>query len=367
MTDQNKINSVAIFGNDSSVLQLAVKIVNSKRKVLLFATTPEEIEEFKEEINFISENLDDKITFTTTLDDIINTNLIIDIFPESNSIKKDILGEISNGISDSTIYASDIFFESVTSFAENNKIPERIIGTHFNYSEDGSSFVEIIPGVKTPGELVSTISDFFESINQPYILSKDSPGFIVEKLNQIYLGEAVRIFEEELADATTIDWMVKQNTLLEIGPLEKLDLTGINYNLKISEFLYQQTYNDSRFKPSLTLKRMVEANHLGYKTKFGFYDYHTGFAIAEPHDTDSSSQWIFDRILVTVINTAYDIISKKISSKKDVNTVFQFLFKTSKNLDEIISGFGKENLVEELNKLYSRYKEKRYLLNYFLK
>lgn len=367
MEFNKKITSVAVFGLESSALQLAAKIVESKREVFLFALGNEEIESLKEDLNLIGENLYEKVVFTTVLDEIVNADLIIDMLPENGSIKKEILTELNDKISPSTICAVDVFFESVTAYAENNEIPERVIGTHFFNLDDELNLVEIAPGLKTKSDLADTIIEFFDSMHYPYLISTDTPGFVVERLNQIYLGEAIRIFEENLADPTTIDWIIKQNTNLETGPIEKLDLTGIDTNLKISEFLFNQLLFDSNFKPSLLVKRMVEANRLGYKTNYGFYDYHTGFAIAEPHDKNDSSQWIFDRILIATINEAYNIISKNIASYENVNQAFRFLFNANKSLDEIVYGFGKERLLEELYILNDRYNNPRYIPNYFLK
>mgnify|MGYP006199460479 CR=1 FL=1 len=123
-----------------------------------------------------------------------------------------------------------------------------------------------------------------------------------------FYGEALRIYEEGIADIPTIDWAMKELGGFRMGPFELMDLIGNDVNYAVTKSVFEAFYYDPRYRPSLTQRRMVEAGRLGRKTGIGYYEYHDGAARPEPITDRALGQQVLDRVVAMLINEAADAV-----------------------------------------------------------
>ena len=140
------------------------------------------------------------------------------------------------------------------------------------------------------------------------VVTKDTPGFIVNRVARPFYGEALRIFEEGLASRETIDAAMR-NAGFRMGPFELMDLIGNDVNYAVSCSVFEAFYNDPRYRPSLIQKQHVDAGWFGRKSGKGYYTYSEGQAAQTANDASIDSNqfdWIVERIVAMLINEAAD-------------------------------------------------------------
>jgi len=157
--------------------------------------------------------------------------------------------------------------------------------------------VEIIPALQSDPHLVENTKKTIASWGKVPVIAKDTPGFIVNRLARPFYGEALRIFEEGIADMATIDEAMREGGF-KMGPFELMDLIGNDVNYAVTESVFTAFYFDPRYKPSLTQKKMVEAGWYGRKTGRGYYNYAEGAVKPQPANDAELKKSIFERILV---------------------------------------------------------------------
>src|SRR5581483_5774404 len=136
--------------------------------------------------------------------------------------------------------------------------------------------VEIIPGIATNESILKTCRGLIDAWKKTTVVAKDTLGFIVNRVARPFYGEAIRIYEEGIADFVTIDWAMKEIGGFKMGPFELMDFIGNDVNYKVTETVWTQLFFDPRYKPSLTQKRLFEAGYWGKKKGRGYYDYSQG-------------------------------------------------------------------------------------------
>jgi 3-hydroxybutyryl-CoA dehydrogenase len=223
--------------------------------------------------------------------------------------------------------------------------------------------VEIIPGISTPDSITQSAKQLIDSWKKVTVLVKDTPGFIVNRVARPFYGEALRIYEEGIADAPTIDWAMKEIGGFKMGPFELMDLIGLDVNYKVTESVFEAFYYDPRFKPSFAQKRMVEAGRLGKKSGIGFYNYQNPEMNAEPDTNEKLGQTIFNRILAMLINEAADAVYMNVASVRDVDLAMKNGVNYPKGLLEWCDEIGVENVLATMQDLRDFYSEERYRPN----
>ncbi len=218
--------------------------------------------------------------------------------------------------------------------------------------------VEVVPAIQTSEEVlnktVQTISDWKKVV----AVTKDTPGFIVNRVARPFYSESLRILEEGFADMATIDWSLKEIGGFKMGPFELMDFIGHDVNYVVTETVFTAFYFDPRYKPSLTQKRLVEAGYLGRKSGRGFYDYSK--ELPQPTEDKAKAQQIFDRVLVMLINEAADALFLNIASAKDIDNAMTKGVNYPKGLLAWADEKGIICCVEKLDELYNEYHEDRY-------
>lgn len=311
-----------------------------------------------EEKNRIQNN----IQYVNSLKELSDSNLTIEAIIENLDIKQKVFSELESYVSEDCIIASNTSSLSIASIASSLQKPERCIGIHFFNPAPLMKLVEIIPAIQTSEEVleksISTIKDWGKIV----AVAKDTPGFIVNRVARPFYGEALRIYEEGIASFATIDHAMKAIGGFKMGPFELMDFIGNDVNYTVTETVYNAFYQDPRYKPSFTQKRFSEAGYLGRKTGKGYYDYKDNKIISNIHETGSeeSQVYIFERIVVMLINEAADALFWNIASAEDIDEAMTKGVNYPKGLLAWADEKGMDWCVDKMDELYNEYHEDRY-------
>ena len=213
------------------------------------------------------------ITTTTVFDQMGDRDLVIEAIVEKVDIKTGLLKRLDSICRPDAILASNTSSISLTELAAASAHPGRVIGMHFFNPVPMMQLVEIIRALQTTDAVAEAVTDITLAIGKTPRVSKDSYGFIVNRLLAPQINEAINCVYEGLATAEDIDSMMKLGANHPMGPLALGDLIGLDVVLNIMETLYQG-FDDPKYRPSPLLKQMVAAGYLGRKTGKGFAEYH---------------------------------------------------------------------------------------------
>jgi 3-hydroxybutyryl-CoA dehydrogenase len=297
---------------------------------------------------------------SSSIQDFKSCNLIIEAIVENSDIKQTVFKELESIVSETCVLASNTSSLSITSIASACNNPEKVMGIHFFNPATIMPLVEIIPGIATDLVIAKHCQTLINSWGKVTVMAKDTPGFIVNRVARPFYSEALRIYDEQLADMATIDWAMKEIGGFKMGPFELMDLIGHDVNYVVTETVWKQFYYDPRFKPSLTQKRLLEAKFLGKKTNRGFYDYRDGATIPEPKKDEALGKYIVDRILCMLINEACDTNYLGIASATDIDLAMTKGVNYPKGLLKWADEIGLNQVLTTLTKLQDDYQEDRY-------
>lgn len=249
--------------NDTLLRRSTVRInANLRKMVSLGKLSQEEVQASME-----------RIRTRTSLPDLSHCDLIIESAIEDIRVKKDIFKHLDANTKSTTILASTTSSLSITSIGAHTRNPERIAGVHFFNPIETSALVEVVKGYKTSNETIEKIIELVNLLGKTFIVVKDTPGFIANRVSQPLFGEALRLLGENVANAEQIDRIVKIIGGFSTGPFESMDQFGIDATLAEAQSLFEQSYGEPRLRPHPILKQMVESGWLGRKTSKGFFSY----------------------------------------------------------------------------------------------
>ena len=364
---------VSIVGAGTMGIGIAQIAATNNSEVCLFDLSNKAIKNAKEKLNAILEKLTKKekiteikkkkilsnIKFSNNLADIKDSNLVIEAIIENLKIKQTIFSDIEKIVDKNCILATNTSSLSIASVASSCKNSNRVIGIHFFNPAPIMPLVEIIPAVQTSTSTCRKAKEIIDSWGKTTVIVKDTPGFIVNRVARPFYGEALRIYEEGIADFATIDWALKEIGGFKMGPFELMDYIGNDVNYTVTETVFTSFYFDQRYKPSFTQKRMMEAGYLGRKTGKGFYNYSSDKK-PEISTNRQLGKKILWRILAMLINEAADALHLNIASRNDIDLAMtkgvNYPIGLLKWADEI----GIENILNQLDHLQKEYGEDRY-------
>ena len=299
-----------------------------------------------------------RINFTKDIKDLSGSGLVIEAIIENLEIKQKVFTKIEILVDEECIIASNTSSLSIASIASALKKAERVVGIHFFNPAPLMPLVEIIPAVQTSESTLTKAKAIIDSWKKVTVIAKDTPGFIVNRVARPFYGEALRIYEEGVADFATIDWAMREIGGFRMGPFQLMDYIGNDINYTVTETVFTAFYFDSRYKPSFTQKRMMEAGYLGRKSGRGYYDYSANTPnTIEDRELGKIILW---RVLVMLINEAADALFLNIANKEDIDLAMTKGVNYPKGLLTWADEIGIENVLKQLENLQTEYGEDRY-------
>lgn len=215
------------------------------------------------------------LTFSSQLDEISGVDIVVEAIPEQIKLKQALFQKLDKMFSSEVILATNTSGISISSIASVTKRPDRVVGMHWWNPPYIIPVVEIIKGGKTKEEIVEAVRELVVRLKKkPVLVKKDIPGFLGNRMQYALMREAVHLLEEKVASAEDIDTMVKAGFGFKfpvIGPLETIDMAGMDIFYNVSQYLYKEL--DSSKQPQKLVEEKVRQKKLGMKTKEGFYDY----------------------------------------------------------------------------------------------
>jgi 3-hydroxybutyryl-CoA dehydrogenase len=297
---------------------------------------------------------------TTALADFADCGLVIEAIVEDLAVKQQVFKEVEAVVPAECWLASNTSSLSITAIAAACQRPERFVGIHFFNPAPLMQLVEVIPAVQTRAGLADEVRALVASWGKRPVLAQDTPGFIVNRVARPFYGEAIRILEEGIADAATIDWALTELGGFRMGPFALMDFIGHDVNYRVTESVFTAFFYDPRYRPSFTQKRLFEAGYYGRKTGRGFYDYAPGAAPPAPTKDVQLGTAILHRVLAMLINEAAEALYLRVASAQDLELAMTTGVNYPKGLLAWADELGPAQVLAALDGLYHEYHDDRY-------
>jgi len=192
---------------------------------------------------------------------------------EKLEVKAEVFRELDRICKDGAVLASNTSAIPITSIGAVTQRPESVVGTHFFSPVPLMKLCEVVRGYKTSDHAIEVVRSFAEGVGKTVVVvNRDVAGFVTTRLISALAMEAVRLLESGVASAEDIDTACRLGFGHAMGPLETIDLTGVDIMLNAASNIYADT-QDETFAPPELLRRMVAAGDLGRKSGRGFYDH----------------------------------------------------------------------------------------------
>lgn len=253
-----------------------------------------------------------------------DADLVVEAIVEDLAVKRSLFAELEQVCGAGTVLATNTSTLSVTDIADGLKRPGRVCGMHFFNPAPLMRLVEVPAGAATDPEVVDRMVDWATAWGKTAVRCSSTPGFIVNRVNRPYYGEAQRIVEEGVADVATVDASMR-DLGFKMGPFELADLIGNDVNFASATSVWEQTGHDPRYEPTASQRRLVEAGDLGRKSGRGWYDY-TDATSADHHgDTEGSppDREVAERIVAMLVNEAAALVDRGEATPADVDTAMR--------------------------------------------
>ena len=284
----NTPKTVGIAGSGTMGAGIAIVAARAGYKTLVFDTQQAALDRARKQTEgFFAKSVERKkltqpqvdamlghLTSTTRIEDMAACDIVIEAVFENLKVKHDVLGQLNAVCPPQTIFASNTSTLSITEIAAGSRRDEKFVGMHFCLPAQLMKLIEMSPGLRTSDETFQTAWDFAKAMGQIPVKTKDNPGFILNYFLVPFNNDAIRLDEAGVATPADIDRAIKTGLGYPMGPLELLDLVGLDTHLLVAEALYSSTHEPRAAVPAL-VKRMIAAGQLGRKTGRGFYEYKT--------------------------------------------------------------------------------------------
>ena len=280
------IQTVGVAGSGTMGAGIAIVAVRAGFRTIVYDTSEEALSRARKQTEgFFAKSVERKklapeqvpkilanLLATTDIEAMAGCDIVIEAVFEDLKVKHDLLGRLDLVCPPRTLFASNTSTLSITEIAAGSNRDDRFVGMHFCLPAQLMKLVEMSPGLRTSGETFNAAWEFCKAMGQVPVKTKDSPGFILNYFLVPFNNDAIRLVEAGVATPADIDRAVKTGLGYPMGPLELLDLVGLDTHLLVAEALYASTHEPRAAVPAL-VKRMIAAGHLGRKTGQGFYTY----------------------------------------------------------------------------------------------
>ena len=351
-------HKVLLFDADAGALDRAIAIIekNLSRSVEKNRLTRDEADAIKSRITTAGWGGNGADSYRELED----ARFIIEAIVENLEVKRNLFSSLDQVVKTDAILATNTSSLSVTAIARGSVHPERVIGVHFFNPPTVLPLVEIVPGLATSSDVASQAQQLVDAWGKTTVVASDTPGFIVNRIARPFYGEALRIYEEGIADMATIDWAMREIGGFKMGPFELMDVIGNDVNFTATKSVYEAMFHDSRFRPTLTQQKLFDAGFFGRKSGRGYYDYSPGATLPEPNRDAELGKLIFRRILSMLINFAADAVYLRIASAHDIDLAMTLGVNYPKGLLAWADELGIPETVKWLSALQEFYGEERY-------
>jgi 3-hydroxybutyryl-CoA dehydrogenase len=286
--------------------------------------------------------------------------VVIEAVLEELAVKRTLFAALERVVADDCILATNTSSLSVAAIGGQCRRAGRVIGVHFFNPAPVMPLVEIVPAISTDAAVTARATALVDGWKKTTVVATDTPGFIVNRVARPYYGESLRLLEEGVADAPTIDWAMRELGGFRMGPFELMDFIGNDVNYAVTQSVFEGFFHDPRYKPALTQRRLVEAGWYGRKRDRGYYEYHDGSVRPEPTRDETLGRAIVDRVVAMLVNEAVDAVHLRVASPRDIETAMTKGVNYPRGLLAWGDAIGPATVLARLEALQAEYGEDRY-------
>ncbi len=285
MNIRTNVQTVGVLGTGTMGAGIAQTFAQAGRDVLMYDAQPGAVERALATIGKSLEKFVEKQKLTAeaaaaaksrlrpaALDDMARADLVVEAVFEDVAVKGALYDQLAERVPAEVVFASNTSSISISQLAALSRRPERFIGMHFFNPVPLMKLVEVVVGLQTAPAVVEFITRLAQELGKTPLRVKDHPGFVSNRVLMPLINEAIACYAEGVADAATIDEIMKLGMAHTMGPLATADLIGLDVCLSIMEVLHRDLGED-RYRPHPVLRTMVRAGRLGRKSGRGFFEY----------------------------------------------------------------------------------------------
>jgi 3-hydroxybutyryl-CoA dehydrogenase len=307
-----------------------------------------------------------RLTPALEVDELAGWELLIEAAPEDVELKRRLFAEVAAVCGPEAVLATNTSSLRVAEIAVGVPAPERVVGMHFFNPPALMKLVEVVAAPASSAAALATATEVARAMGRTPIGAKDSPGFVANRLARPFSLESLRILGDGIADAATIDRVVRLGGGFRMGPFELLDLIGLDVNLTIARSFFAQGGEPERWRPSPIQERLVAEGRLGRKSGRGYHSYGEG-AKREPDpelgieaptvdpdqlaQIDPAANEILPRLFAQIANEAAFALEEEIASPEDMETAMRLGFNWPLGPLGLAGRLGARRAVELLEEL----------------
>jgi 3-hydroxybutyryl-CoA dehydrogenase len=286
--------------------------------------------------------------------------VVIEAIIEQLAAKQALFRSLEPLLARDAVLASNTSSLSIAALAGACTHPDRVVGVHFFNPAVVMPLVEVIPAIPTAAATTEHAVALVRGWGKTPVIARDTPGFIVNRIARPFYGESLAILEEGIADVATIDWAMTTIGGFRMGPFTLMDLIGNDVNFAVSCSVYESTFHDPRYRPSVTQQRYVESGWLGRKTGRGFHDYAPGRAPAASTEDPALGAAIVHRVLSMLVNEAVSAAERGLASAADIETAMTRGVNYPRGLLAWGDALGARAVLDEIERLAQETRDPRY-------